>query len=217
MKKLLTYVIVTSFIMVLFPYTAFAAVPALSGSVENGVLTVTVSGVSSRTYPQVIVLSKNKDDESDFYLDTINLAKGQKTVKHTNVSGKTYILTAILKKKDGTDAEGTIYGVAESVSAVSASSSTSKNSASTKTNRSNESGTSYYMAPVSEVNGTNVSSPNKPDNSSKSSNAAHYYTDSEMFENSGSQNNSALPLIIMSVILIGTSIIFARKFSEKEK
>lgn len=99
MKKLLTYVIVTSFIMVLFPYTAFAAVPALSGSVENGVLTVTVSGVSSRTYPQVIVLSKNKDDESDFYLDTINLAKGQKTVKHTNVSGKTYILTAILKRK----------------------------------------------------------------------------------------------------------------------
>lgn len=213
MKKSMTFVIVTSIIMVLFPCTAFAAVPALSGSVENGVLTITVSGVSSRTYPQVIVLAKNKDNENEFYLDTINLAKGQKTVKHTNVSGKTYILTATLKKKDGTDAEGTIYGVAESVSAAS---STGESSAPYNASSSNESGTSYHMASVSEITGNAVSS-NKAVTSSRNSNPAHYYTDSELLENSDSQNNSALPLIIMSVILIGTSLIFARKFSEKEK
>lgn len=219
-----------TFFIIIFQLSAIASVPALSGTVENGKLTVTVSGISG-SCPQIIVLSKNNSDNSDFYLDTIDLESGQKTITHNGAKGESYSLTGLMKNKDGTDG-GYIYGTASSVGPTDS----AKNPVSQKayTSKVSSNGNSAYLS--SSKNGKFSSSSLKlPANetshvssscatssgSSADGNASSGYNStgyiSKVTDDSGQSGNSFMPLIIMSIILIGTSVIFARKFSKKDK
>lgn len=215
----LKFTFASAVISFLLCIAVFASTPALSGSVQNGVLSVTVTGVSSRTYPQVIVLSKNKDDPSDFYLDTINLKSGQKSISHAGVSGKSYTLTGILKNKDGTDAAVNIYGTAALSSASSSSNSRSSSVSSDSRAKSRNSGVTSSVSADSAQNEKNTVS-DKPSASSINTVSGGVTVQSYPVPVSDAgdytSNGSITPLIIMSAILIVTSAIFARNFSKKK-
>lgn len=216
----------TAFVLIfILQSAANAASPTITGTIENGTLTITVDGISARSYPQIIVLSKNSSNSQDFYLDTINLESGQKSVTHNNVSGNLYILSGIIKNKDGTD-NSTIYGTAQA-----AVSKTVKNSAAGQRS-SKKSGAGAASNAESTSQNNNLSESTKPsttsgthtENTISSANASGKpasqsgtlsFTDDA--NGYSGQNGIALPIIIISAILIGTSALFAWKFSENDK
>ena len=114
MKKLFSLVLSIALLSTLFvmPMSAAAALPTLSGTLINGVLTVTVNGVKADTYPQVNIVALNNTKTAPDLdpatkkpvatVGTVQVSQGY-SVQFANRKGADYIVMATLKLPDGTD------------------------------------------------------------------------------------------------------------------
>ena len=141
MKKVVSLFISLVFIVTLSTYSASAATtPKLSGSLANGVLTVTVTGVDADKYPQVNIVAVNNTAKSPDLdastgkvaatVGTIVVGQDNNAIKFAARKGQDYTVMATLKNADGTDGDAlfpirvktavkTVIGVSYNVHLVS--------------------------------------------------------------------------------------------------
>ena len=80
-----------------------AASPLMTGTLKNGIMTVTITGLGS-DIAQVTVLAVNKNDSGNFYLKTEDVSNC-KAVVTFKAAGTLYTVKATEKKSDGRDGD----------------------------------------------------------------------------------------------------------------
>lgn len=100
-KKLLALVTLVALCIMMMSMTVSAATPSMTGSISNGTLTISFTGLGS-DIAQVNVFAVNKSDATDYILGTAVITSGAGTVSFS-VAGKDYTVQATPKNSSGVD------------------------------------------------------------------------------------------------------------------